>query len=299
MRLRNSFHPYAAVTILFWSLTYVLTRLTLQYFSPFSLGFLRYLIASCTLLIAAVITKMKLPQRADLPWIGLAGATGFFLYMIAFNQGQAAVTACTGSVVLATVPVLTALLARLFYGEKLRTYQWAAIATEFFGVIVLTLANGVFSVNAGLFWLFLAALALSVYNLIQRRLIRTYSAFQAAAYSVFAGTLLLAVFAPASIREIPGVPGIQFVYIAIMGVFSSAIAYAAWAKAFSLAKQTSQVSNYMFITPFLTSILGFFIAGEVPDRATLLGGGIILLGAFTFHFGGKFLERPCHQKSRL
>lgn len=299
MNLKNSFHPYAAVTIIFWSLTYVLTRLTLQYFSAFSLGFLRYFIASCTLLIVALITKMKLPRRVDLPWIILSGATGFFLYMIAFNQGQGTVTACTGSVVLATVPVITALLARFFYKEKLWIFHWTAIMIEFIGVIVLTLINGVFSINTGLFWLFLAALALSTYNLIQRKLIKTYSPFQASTYSIFFGTLMLAIFAPASMREIPYAPGIQFVYIAIMGIFSSAIAYAAWAKAFSLAKQTSQVSNYMFITPFLTSILGFLIVGEIPDHATLLGGGIILLGIFIFNFGGKFLELSSNQKSKL
>ena len=42
----------------------------------------------------------------------------------------------------------------------------------------------------------------------------------------------------------------------------------------------------MFVTPFLTSILGFVLAGEVPDRATLIGGSIILLGVLLFNFGG-------------
>lgn len=145
MNLKNSFHPYAAITILFWFLTYVLTRLTLQYFSAFSLGFLRYFIASCTLLAVAIITKMKLPLRVDLLWLAASGGTGFFLYMIAFNQGQAMVTAYTCSVVLATVPVITALLARIFYQEKLRGFQWAAILIEFIGVILF----GVFIFNFG------------------------------------------------------------------------------------------------------------------------------------------------------
>ena len=292
---RAGFHPYAIATILFWSLAYVLTRLALQYFSALSLGFLRYLFASCALLIIALATKMKLPRRADLPWIMLSGVTGFFLYMIAFNLGQKTVSASTGSVVLSTVPVITALFARFLYQEKLRTYQWVAIAIEFLGVAVLTLMKGAFSVNLGLLWLLVAALALSAYNLIQRRLIRTCSAFQSATYSIFFGTLLLSVFAPISAREISSAPGIQFVYLAILGVFSSALAYAAWAKAFSLAKQTSQVSNYMFFTPFLTSLLGFVLAGEVPDGATMLGGGIILLGVFLFNFGGRFFrtrQRP-------
>lgn len=64
----------------------------------------------------------------------------------------------------------------------------------------------------------------------------------------------------------------------MLGIFSSAIAYVAWAKAFAKAKQTSQVSNYMFITPFLTSLLGLLIA-EVPDQSTLVGGTIILFGS--------------------
>lgn len=287
MKFKNSFHPYAIVTIIFWALAFVLTRLTLQYFSAFSLGFVRYLIASIALIFIAVFTKMKLPQRKDLPWFLLAGFVGFFFYTIAFNQGQATVTVATGSVVIATAPLITALLARFVYKEKLKTHQWVALVVEFAGVIVLTLMTGTFSVNGGLFWLLCAALALSSYNLLQRKLTKTYTALQTSTYSILLGTCLLTVFAPVAARDIVKVPPIQFLYIAILGVCSSAIAYVSWAKAFSKAKKTSQVSNYMFVTPFLTSLLGFLIAGEVPDKATLVGGSIILLGVMIFNFGGK------------
>ena len=138
MKFKNSFHPYAMVTIVFWSLAYVLTRLTLQYFSAFSLGFLRYFVASGALLVIAVMTEMQLPRKQDIPWFLVSGGIGFFFYMIAFNQGQATVTAATGSVVIATVPVITALFARFVYGEKLMRFQWGAIAVEFVGVAVLT-----------------------------------------------------------------------------------------------------------------------------------------------------------------
>lgn len=288
MNFRNSFHPYAIITILFWSLAYVLTRLTLQYFTAFSLGFLRYLIASCALLVIAVLTKMRLPYRADLLWFVISGGVGFFVYMIAFNQGQATVTAATGSVIIATVPVITALMARFVYQEKLWAFQWVAILVELIGVTVLTLMNGIFSFNMGLLWLFIAALALSVYNLIQRQLTKKYTALQASTYSIFFGTILLAFFSPTAFQEVSSAPAIQYLYLFILGVCSSAIAYVSWAKAFSKARQTSQVSNYMFVTPFLTSILGFLLAGEIPDRATLCGGGIILIGILVFNFGGKF-----------
>jgi len=222
---------------------------------------------------------------------------GFFFYMIAFNQGQATVTAATGSVIIATVPVITALFASILYRERLSVCQWAAILLEFIGVAVLTLMHRTFSVNAGLFWLFGAALALSAYNLIQRRLTRTYTALQTTTFGIFFGTLLLAVFLPASVQEIAQAPAIQYVYLAILGIFSSAVAYVSWAKAMTLARKTSQVSNYMFITPLLTSILGFLIAREVPDRATLTGGGIILTGILLFNFGDSAVFTLSYQRT--
>ncbi|MFT3983582.1 MAG: DMT family transporter [Lachnospiraceae bacterium] len=287
MKQKNKVPVYAMITITFWSLAYVLTRLALQYFTPLSLGFLRYFTASCMLLIVALISKMKLPRKRDLPWFLLAGAAGFFLYMIAFNMGQKSVTASTASIVISTVPVLTALLARFIYKERLSRLQWLSIGIEFAGVCVLTLMNSVFSVNKGLFWLFLAALALSLYNLLQRKLLKTYTALQTSAFSIFFGTLMLAVFLPESVKEISQASAVQFFYVAVLGIFSSAIAYVAWSRAFAAAERTSQVSNYMFVTPFLTSIMGFVIVGEIPEASTLIGGAIILTGVFLFHFGGQ------------
>jgi len=78
MNFKNSFHPYAIITIFFWSFAYIFTRLSLQHFSTFSLGFLRYLIASVILVFVAVFMKMKLPDKKDFLWFLFAGITGFF-----------------------------------------------------------------------------------------------------------------------------------------------------------------------------------------------------------------------------
>ena len=45
MKYKDSFHPYAATTILCWAISYIITRLTLHYFSALSLSFLRYFFA--------------------------------------------------------------------------------------------------------------------------------------------------------------------------------------------------------------------------------------------------------------
>jgi len=194
-------------------------------------------------------------------------------------------------VILATTPVITALLARFIYKERLKNFQWAAIAVAFSGVVILTMSRGSFTMNIGLLWLFSSALLVSVYNLLQRKLTKSYTAIQTATFSIFAGTIMLAIFLPSAIGEARSAPAIQFFYVATLGIFPSAIAYIAWSKAFSLAKNTSSVSNYMFVTPFTTTLFGFLIAGEVPDISTIIGGTIILTGLFIFNFGDKLLER--------
>lgn len=283
MTLKNSFHPYALTTILCWSSAYIFTRLTLQYFSAFSLGFLRYLIASLLLAIIAFITKMKAPKRKDLPLFAAGGCFGFFLYMITYNTGQAIVPASTASFVIATTPVITAFFARIIFKEKLSPYKWAAIIIELAGVAILTLLGNGLSINTGLLWLFTAALVTSIYNLLQKKLTCTYSALQVSTYCIFFGTIMLAIFAPTAIREIKVAPPIQCLYVLILAITASAIAYVSWAVAFAKAKQISQVSNYMFLMPILTSIFGLIFLKEVPDMATIIGGSVILIGVYIFN----------------
>ena len=281
--MKKSYHFYAIITIIFWALAFVFTRLGLQYFDVYSLSFLRYLAASITLLVIICFIKINRPKKEDLFSFILSGALGFFLYVILFNKGTALVSAATSSIIIATVPVFTALLATFFYKERLKIYQWLAIGIEFMGILVLTLMNGSFSINEGVLWLLIAALCLASYNILQRKLTKTYSALQASTYSIFFATIMLCIFLPGSINKAIHAPLIQMLYVLILGVFSSAIAYIAWAKAISLAEKTTYVSNYMFVTPFLTTILGFIMINEIPDKATILGGIIILSGLFIFN----------------
>lgn len=283
MKLKGSFHIYAIITIVLWSLTYVLTRLALQHFSPFAFAFLRYGVASLSLLPFVLIAKIKPPKRKDIPWFFAAGAAGFFLYMIVFNLGSRLVTSATGSVVLTSVPVITALLAQFFYKEHLKAYQWAAVAIEFVGILLLLFIGVTFDANGGVLWLAVGAILLSGYNILQRKLSMIYSPLQTSIYSIFAGTLMLAVFSPAAITEIQSAPPIQFVYLGILGVLSSAVGYVTWTVALSKAQKTSYTSNYMFTLPFMASLWGALLAGEIPGPSTLIGGAVILSGAALFY----------------
>lgn len=285
------YQPYALATIFCWSLAFVFTRMTLSYFSAASLGFLRYLVASAALIVIAVIKKIKPPKPADWLLFLVSGFFGFFLYMIAFNKGLSSVPAATASVVNATVPVVTALIAGVVYREKVRGFQWVAVVIELIGIAVLTVMSGGLTQSGGLVWLFLAALSLSTYNILQRKLTKKYTAMQASTYSIFAGTLMLAFFSPTAFRELAAAPAAQYIYVALLGVFPSAIAYVSWSVAFSKAERTSQVSNFTVLTLFFTSLLGILILGETPNAATLVGGGITLAGVLLFNYGAAWLGK--------
>ena len=284
MKWKDSFHPCALTTILFWSMAFPITHLAMKHFSPMGLGLWRYVAACAALLPVVLLKRLRPPRWKDLGWFFLSGALGFAVYMAVFNIGNSMVTSATASVMLAVTPVLTALLARLFYKEKLKGRQWAAVAVEFGGILILALWRGVLYVNEGVLWLMAAVACISLYNIIQRRLTKTYSSLQSAVYSIFSGTLLLCAFLQRGIAEARTAAAEHWLYVAVLGVFPSAVAYVTWSAAFQRAPRTSDVSNYMFITPFLSTLAGFLLNGEAPDVSTMLGGAVILTGVAIFNY---------------
>jgi drug/metabolite transporter (DMT)-like permease len=55
----------------------------------------------------------------------------------------------------------------------------------------------------------------------------------------------------------------------------------------SLAKKTSDVSNFQFLTPLLSTVMGFAMLGEIPTAMTMVGGLIIIASIVVFGLKGK------------
>jgi drug/metabolite transporter (DMT)-like permease len=297
MEKRGSFHIFALISVIGWSIAYVFTRMALRHFSPYSLGFLRYIVASAVLAAIACAFKISPPARKDWGLIAASGAAGFFLYMIALNTGSMTETAATNSIIIATAPIMTTLLGRVLYGEKLVSAQWFAIAVEFIGIMILNIRDGSLSISIGIFWLLLAAFLLSVFNLLQRKLTKTYTGLQVSIYGIFAGTAMLSVFIKEAVEEAGSADARYLIYVALLGIFPSAVSYVAWSMAIERAPRTSSASNYMFLTPLLAAVMGFMIAGELPDSGTLFGGAVILSGVFLFNRAGRPPRAPANEKN--
>jgi len=248
------------------------------------------------LIILSIFIKIKIPNKKDVIWLILAGFFGFFFYIIVFNIGSITVSAATASLILATSPIITTILARIFFNEKLKIIQYIAIVIQFIGVGFLTLLNGIFSINSGLLWIILASLSNSIYYIIQRKLTKKYPAIQVSIFGIWVGTILLMIFLPVSITEVKNAPLMQIINLIILGVFSSAIAYLTWTYAIKKAKNISSVTNYIFLTPFITTILGFLLANEIPDFTTIVGGIIIIIGMFIYYFYDIIIKRTGNKK---
>ena len=282
-KIFNSPHPFDFITILCWAPTFVMSRMVAPYFSPAALGCLRYMLAAVILSTIIAVKKIKLPEWRDIPWFALAAVCGFSLYMIIFNYGTSLVTAATSSVIIAMGPVFTGILASILFKEKLNHIQWLAMAIQFAGVLILVLVGNTFTFNQGVLWLLLCAFMLGFYNIIQRRFTWKYPPFLTSAVTIILGGLELSWALPTGIREFQAAPPKMRFFVIFMGIFASAIAYVTWTVALSKAEKTSEVANYMFITPFFATLLGFVLNNEVPTISTIIGGLMILAGAVLFN----------------
>lgn len=280
---------FAFGTISIWALAFPVTKIAMEHFDPGVLGFLRCAIAAVVLLVIGKLNHMRLPQKkGDILWLFLAGATGFGLYLILFNTGIKTLTSATSSIVIALTPVLTAIVAAKIYKESIKPLGWCMIGLAFAGVVILLLWDGILSINTGLIWTLGAMAIFSAYNLISRKLSAMgYTPLEIVAYGVTFGTLMLLFYLGRGIAEVSTATPIELLALFFLGIFPSALAYFFWGMALSLAERTSEVTNYMFVTPLLSTVFGFLLLREVPSAGTFLGGGVIIMSVILFNLKGK------------
>lgn len=280
--MKQKYWVFSSMTVLLWGSASVLIRLTFGTFSVVTLAAARCWIAAITLLIICLINKLPPPRVRDIPVFFISGAVGFSIYMVIYNQGFSRVSAATGNVVLSSSPIFTAIMAQLLFKERIRPLGWVFTGVSFIGILILVLWNGVLMVNEGVLWLILTAIFLSAYSLMQRRLTMRYTAIQSTAFSLIAAAILMTPFLPGVVRDLIETPPVAIAALFYLGIGASGMAYLCWAKAFSLAKRSADVANFLYLPPFIAALIAFAIFQELPDWGTVIGGAVILFGLYMF-----------------
>jgi drug/metabolite transporter (DMT)-like permease len=262
-----------------WGSAFPLIKVGLEGFTPPHLTLLRFAVASlCFLPYLALKKRRLLPYREDLPFFFLLGLLGITIYHLALNFGQAHVTAGAASLIIATAPAITAIVAYLLIGDDLPPVGWLGITVSFAGVSLIVMGdNPEISFNPWALLILVSAIVTAFYAVLQKRLFARYSAVQVTAFATWAGTLPLFVFAPglgADLADAGLMPILATVYI---GIFPAAVAYAQFSYAISVVPVTL-VAAYLYMVPVFSLLFAWLLLGEVPAALTLLGGAIAIVG---------------------
>lgn len=276
------------LTLVPWAAAFAGIRAGLHDYSPGHLTLFRFLIASATLAVYALVVRMPLPERRDWPQIFLLGFLGITTYHTALNFGQVTVAAGPAALLVACGPVITALLSYFFLGERLSPIGWLGILIAFTGVSLIAIGKHPegFRFEAGSLLVLLAALVTSIYFVFQRGLVRKYGPLRFTCYSVWAGTLPMLVFLPGFFGEIARASATATWAVIFLGVLPGGLNYLTWNYALSRIP-ASRVTSFLYINPLLATLIAYVWLKEVPTQLEFLGGAVALLGVVVVNTLGK------------
>ncbi|MDT3681342.1 MAG: DMT family transporter [Truepera sp.] len=266
--------------MMLWGSAYPMIKLGLTGLSAQHLTLLRHLVASAAFVPLLLVFKGRLrPVRADVPYLFLVGVLGYTVYHLALNFGELHVSAGAASLIIATAPAITALLAVAMAGERLAPLGWAGSVVSFLGVIVIVMGDsrGGISFNVWAWLIVLSAVSTSFYAVLQKPLFTRYKPIEVAAFATWAGTVPLLVFLPGLGGEVLGAPAEALGATLYIGLFPSAVAYTIFAFALSRTPITV-VTAFLYLVPVFGLLSAWLLIGEVPALVTLVGGAIAVLG---------------------
>ena len=267
------------IATLLWASAFPATRYALNYYSPVSLMVMRFVAASVTLIIVGAFKKISLPKVKDIPIFIASGLSGVFLYSYLFNTGSVSVPAGVSSFIIASSPIFTLILTRIFLKEIVKPLCWVGVLISFGGLAAVTLTQTTeFSFDIGVILVVCAALCSGAYSAIMRVLTKKYTALEATTYTIIAGTLGTLLFLPTAIGEMPNSNLTVNLIVIFMGIFPAAIAYLAWSYALSKAHKTANVTVFSYLIPFISALIAYVWLRETLTVFVLIGGMVIIGG---------------------
>lgn len=278
-----------ALTIIFWASAFAGIRSGLTAYSPGSLALFRFLVASAVLTGYFLFSGMQPPKLRDLPVIAFCGLVGIAFYHLGLNYGEVTVTAGSAGFLIASVPIFSALMAAAVLREKLSIRAFVGTGISFAGIVLISLGEGEgagLTMDAGALYILFAAIATSLFFVIQKPYLPRYGAIGFTFYIFWAGTAFLLVFLMDFLTEFRNAPAPATLSVIYLGIFPTAIAYVLWAYALARAP-VSNVTSFMYIVPVLGCFIAWLWLGETPTILALLGGMVALAGVALVNTGGK------------
>ena len=257
-----------------WSLAFAVSKLALADCSPLLLLTVRLLVAGVITLGIAIIlgAKWRLGLRDGLVLAAL-GIVNSAFYLASANLGMRLVPAGLMALIVSTNPVLTALLAASFLGERMTVRKITGLMLGVAGVAIIVksrLAGGTAS-PLGIGFAVAALLSMTGGTILFKRFAPRADLVAGSGVQTLAGGLALAplAFTFESVSDI--VPTWRFVgAMAYVILCSSVAAYLLWFRLVMVYGATA-ASAYHFLMPPLGMLFGWILLGERVYAPDLIG----------------------------
>ena len=279
------------ITALFWSGAFIAGKMATLIFGPLTLTFLRFLLA---LPFIFLILKIREPaglvpnrnQIFPLMILGIVGTLGYhFFFFLALSY----TSVINSSLIGATNPMVTVVLAVFFFKEKITTLRFVGVGISLFGVFsVITgldlqlVAN--LELNIGDLYMAMGVLCFSSYALLSRRYMANHriSPLTATAYTFLVCTVISLVFSFAledPIEALKMATTKVWLEILYMALFASVVGYYLQLNAIYRIG-ASQTAMFINLVPIFTIILAAVILGEIISMFNLFCGILIICGVY-------------------
>ncbi len=175
----------AGTTALFWGVLAIILKYTVAYVHPYSIVWIRYLIAFLAMMAWFLVTdKKKLSIIARPPVLLLAGA--FFLAMnyIGYMQGITYSGPENAQILIQLGPILLAVAGIVFFRERLSFRQFIGFMVTGIGLVLFfrdQFSHAIVSKSnyrISVIYIVFAAISWSIYAVFQKKLVRTWPSQQ-------------------------------------------------------------------------------------------------------------------------
>ncbi|MGQ7859907.1 DMT family transporter [Pseudomonas sp. 32A] len=278
--MTNLLFPVFATLI--WAASTVVNRLSVGVIDPAAISFYRWLVALLVLspVLLPKVWRLRHSIVPFLPKLGVLGLLGMALYQSLAYFAAYTVSATSMGLILATLPLLTMLLAFAILHTRPTPLMLVGAGVSFLGLAWLLSAGNLPAlwqqgVGRGELMMLLASLSYALYCVLVKRWRIPLPTWESLYIQIACGTLLLVpafVLAPSVALTPANIPLVLFA-----GLFASALAPGLWMRGLDTlgAEKTAMLMN---LVPLFTAVLAITLLGETLHLYHAVGGGLILLG---------------------